>query len=303
MAEETFAITRTSGAPELGGGILEYKSVANKAVLFIIGIVAISLAALGAIALVVFMYLTRNEDVTYAAKIRKILKSYGSYIQRINGEFDSEGYQVVMIKTFVEMLGIRDTIQSPILAFENKDETMTSFLIPTNTKILYVFEIKVDNYDDIYAPKVEIEEPIILEDVNEEELEEAVAQPDIDIDEINFIPDDDDKFEVPPEEPGIEVVGVVWPEKKNNNKVYRYDPNGEILNEGDIILVPTRDFAKGRDVIRKAAVAHGNHRVDPEHIKYPLKKIIAVIKRRVSTALTPEANEDIKNSGGTMKIT
>ena len=303
MAEETFAITRTSGAPELGGGILEYKSVANKAVLFIIGIVAISLAALGAIALVVFMYLTRNEDVTYAAKIRKILKSYGSYIQRINGEFDSEGYQVVMIKTFVEMLGIRDTIQSPILAFENKDETMTSFLIPTNTKILYVFEIKVDNYDDIYAPKVEIEEPVILEEVDEEEFEEAIAQPDIDIEEINFIPDDDDEFEVPPEEPGIEVVGVVWPEKKNNNKVYRYDPNGEILNEGDIILVPTRDHAKGRDVIRKAAVTHGNHRVDPEHIKYPLKKIIAVIKRKVSTALTPEANEDMKNSsGGTMTI-
>ena len=75
------------------------------------------------------------------------------------------------------------------------------------------------------------------------------------------------------------------------------------MNGGDIILVPTRDHAKGRDVIRKAAVTHGNHRVDPEHIKYPLKKIIAVIKRKVSTALTPEANEDMKkSSGGTMTI-
>lgn len=305
VAEDTFAITRTSGAPENGGGVLEYKSVANKNVLLIIGIVSISLAALGGIALVVFMYLTRNEDVTYAARVRKILKSYGSYIQRIDGEFDSEGYQIVMIKTFVEMLGIRDTIQSPILAFENKDETMTSFLIPTNTKILYVFEIKVDNFDEIYAPKEEpvIEEPVILEEVEEEEFEEAIAQPDIDIEEIDFIPDDDNEFEVAPEDPGIEVVGVVWPEKKNKNKVYRYDPNGEILNEGDIILVPTRDHAKGRDVIRKAAVTHGNHRVDPEHIKYPLKKIIAVIKRKVSTALTPEANEDMKkSSGGTMTI-
>ena len=34
---------------------------------------------------------------------------------------------------------------------ENSDETKTSFLIPTNTKLLYVFEIKVDNYDEIYG--------------------------------------------------------------------------------------------------------------------------------------------------------
>ena len=35
---------------------------------------------------------------------------------------------------------------------ENKDETMTRFYIPTSTKLLYVFEIKVDNYDEIYGP-------------------------------------------------------------------------------------------------------------------------------------------------------
>ena len=302
LAEDTFNVTRTSNHPETSN-VLEFKSVANKNVLFVLSVVAIVLAILGAGALLVFMYLTRNEDITYAAKIRKILKSYGSYIQRINGEFDSSGYQIVMIKTFVEMLGIRDTIQSPILVFENKDETMTSFLIPTNTKILYVFEIKVDNFDEIYAPKEEvIEEPIVLQEVDEDELAEAVAEPDIDINEIDFVPNDDAEFEVAPEEPGIEVVGVVWPEKKNKNKVYRYDPNGEILNEGDIILVPTRDHAKGRDIIRKAAVAHGNHRVDPDHIKHPLKKIIAVIKRKVSTSLTPEANENMKSSGGTMTI-
>ena len=226
----------------------------------------------------------------------------------MHGEFDYDGYQLVPIKTFNEMLGIRDTIQSPILMSENRDETMTRFLIPTNTKILYIFEIKVDNYDEIYGKVEEIveevieepveepveeivEEPVILEEVPEEILEEALAQPDIVLDEIEFVPDDDDQYEVAPEEPGIEVIGIVWPERAHKNKVYRYDPNGEQLNEGDIVLVPTRDVHKNREIVRKAAVAHANHRVDPEHIKHPLKKIIGILKRKVSDSLTPNATE------------
>ena len=69
----------------------------------------------------------------------------------MEGEFDIAGYQIVVIKSFTEMLGIRDTLQAPVLMTENSDETMTQFLIPTNTKLLYVFEIKVDNYDEIYG--------------------------------------------------------------------------------------------------------------------------------------------------------
>ena len=48
------------------------------------------------------------------------------------------------------MLYIRDTLQSPILMSENQDRTCTQFLIPTNTKLLYVFEIRVEDYDEIY---------------------------------------------------------------------------------------------------------------------------------------------------------
>ena len=183
---------------------------------------------------------------------------------------------------------------------------MTRFLIPTNTKILYIFEIKVENFDAIYAshePEEEIpeeieevveevveeveEEAIILtENVDAEAVAEAMAEPDFNLSEIEYEDNDDSEFEVAPDEPGIEVVGVVWPEKTRKNKVYRYDPNGEVLHEGDMVLVPTRDAARDREVIRKAAVAHGNHRVEPDHIKYPLKKIIGVIKHKAETILT-----------------
>jgi hypothetical protein len=207
-----------------------------------------------------------------------------------------------MIKTFVEMLGIRDTIQAPVLMYENKDETMTRFFIPTNTKILYTFVIKVDNYDEIYGEPDELvfdikdeevaEEPVILmSNVDKEELKEALATPDVVLSEIDYIEDDDDEYGVEDDEPAVEVIGVVWPEKTKQNKVYRYDPNGERLTNGDVVLVPSRDVEKNREIIRKAAVAHGNHKVDPEHIHHPLKKIIGVVKRKAEQALTPNTKD------------
>jgi hypothetical protein len=207
----------------------------------------------------------------------------------MDGEFNDESYQTVIIKTFTEMLGIRDTIQSPILATENREETMTRFLIPTNTKILYVYEIKVDNYDQLYASTI-VEEAVILdENVSREDIDEALSQPDVVLSEIDYEEDDDADFEVAPEEPGVEVVGVVWPEKSSKNKVYRYDPRDEQLHEGDVVLVPTTDAARNREVVRKAAVAHANHRVSPDHIRHPLKKIIGVIKRKAEEVLSASA--------------
>lgn len=151
LAEETFSIYTTASSPTGESKVVAFKGSASRQIFYIIGLILAILAVILAMVLMVYAYMTRNEDITYAARIRKILRSYGSFIQRMEGEFDSEGYQIVMIKTFTEMLGIRDTLQAPVLMTENSDETMTQFLIPTNTKLLYVFEIKVDNYDEIYG--------------------------------------------------------------------------------------------------------------------------------------------------------
>lgn len=294
LVKDTFGMEVNASAPQAENKVLAYSGAENKEVFLAISIAAAVIALALVLVLILFLQITKNEDITYAARVRKILNSYGSYIQRMTGEFCDSGYQTVMIKTFTEMLGIRDTIQSPILMTENRDETMTRFLIPTNTKILYIYELKVDNYDAIYNTLPE--EPVILDNtVPEELIVEAMAQPDVDLSQIEFVEDDDKDFEVAPEEPGVEVVGVVWPERPTKNKVYRYDPNGEALHEGDVVLVPTRDAAKGKDVVRKAAVAHANHRVEPEHIKHPLKKIIGVIKRKAEEALTANVGEHNHN--------
>lgn len=147
----TMDIYCTTSAPGTECKVLACNTAVNKQVFLTIGYITAGLALLQALAIIIFTQLTKNEDITYAAKVRKLLNGYSSYIHRIEGDFNDLGYQLVLVKSFSELLGIRDTLQIPILMTENKDETMSRFLIPTDSKLLYAFEIKVDNYDEIYG--------------------------------------------------------------------------------------------------------------------------------------------------------
>ncbi len=298
LTTQTVDVRITSETPDGEGKLLAYMNTGLGTAFRVIAIVFAVLSAILALGLVCFIYLTRNTDITYEIRVKRLIRNYRSYIQKLKNRFDMEGYQILQLDSFNEMLEVRDIIQSPILMNENDDKTRTEFLIPTVTKLLYLFEIKVDDYDELYAQQETAEEQeevvLLTEDVEEEALNEALAQPTVVLSDIDFVKDDDDEFAVSPEEEGIEVIGVVWPERAHKNKVYRYDPNGEELHEGDTVLVPTRDAAKNREIIRQAAVAHGNHRVAPEHITYPLKKIIGVIKRKAEAMLKTDSEEEQK---------
>lgn len=315
LTEKTVNVQMETSAPNGESKVLACGSSINKNVFAVTAIVAGILAVILVGVLIAFTILTRNEDINYTNKIRKILSNYGSFIQQLEEEFDTEGYQVLRIKTFEQMLSIRDTLQSPILMYENEDRTMSRFVILTNTKALHLFDIKVDNYDVIYGIEeeqeaveaepeeivevvevvevVETEPEEIFEPVElfeaveapEEELAEAIATPDVALSEIEYVDEIDEAYDG---EEGVEVVGVVWPEHEHKNKIYRYDPNGHRLDDGDIVLVPTRDVARDKVIIRKAAVAHGNHVIDPAILKHPLKKILGVVRNKAINALTPE---------------
>ena len=159
LREENFSIDAMSSVPNGESKVLACKDNGAQSFFGVLAVAGAVLSVLLVLALYVFVYLTKNEDVNYSNKVRKLLSSYRSFIQQIDGEFETAGYQLVTIKTFAELLCIRDTIQSPILMSENEDETRAQFLIPTNTKILYLFEIKVDNYDEIYRKPEDPDKP------------------------------------------------------------------------------------------------------------------------------------------------
>ncbi|MBQ7290133.1 MAG: hypothetical protein IJW76_00210 [Clostridia bacterium] len=124
-------------------------------------------------------------------------------------------------------------------------------------------------------PAMEEETILLVENVDEEALAEAVAAPTVELTRIDYIDEEDEEYE-----DGVEVISVVWPERAHKNKLYRYSPNGQKFTADDHVLVPTKDAAQNKEVIRKATVVHGNHKIDPEHLNYPLKNIIGIVKAK-----------------------
>ncbi len=279
--------------------------------------------------LVAFIYLTRTEDITYTARVKKILSQYKSYIQKINNLFKTQGYQVILVDTFDEMLEIRDTIQAPILMYENEDKTCAKFMIPTDSKLLYLYEIKIEGYEDPAdempqenapatvvtpnitnlvrpvvkvvvtppAPKQEaeietiLEEPEVEVEADEEEMPEVLVETEEDQEVAEIlaaIPVVEDECD----ESFVDVIDVAW--KERPNKTYRYDPDGNEVEEGDIVLVPTRDEANDKDVVREVAVARGNYKVDPATLDRPLKKIIGVVRKKAEQIFTAMIMPDEK---------
>ena len=357
LTTKTVNIKMTSSVPDeeakmiactRGAGSEVFKTTAI--VLGVVDVFAIALLA-------AFVYFTRTEDITYTARVKKILSQYKSYIQKINNLFEMSGYQVIMVDTFDEMLEIRDTIQAPILMYENEDKTCAKFIIPTDSKLLYLYQIKIDGYtepeiepapdptpttivkpnitnvvrpvvkvvvtppapkaepeaeietviedaeveieaDECDAPEVvaTVEEAEEIEQAVEETVEEVVEEVEevTEIDEIlDSIPEAEEQTE---DENTVEAIDIFWEER--THKTYRYDPDGNEVDEGDVVLVPTRDEHSDKEVVREAEVARGNYKIDAESIDRPLKKIIGVVRRKAEKIFTAMIIPDEEGNNG-----
>ena len=267
--------------------------------------------------------------------------------------FETSGYQLIHVNTFDEMLEIRDTIQAPILMHENVDKTCAKFIIPTDSKLLYLYEIKIEGYVEpeiekkpdpapttivkpnitnvvrpvvkvvlnqkaseapaepeaeintvVEDPEIEAKEDIemevtaCVEEPEQETVDEQPAEQEPEAEEEAFEPISDEFIEEFADETvddRIDVIDVAWSESKNSGKTYRYDPDGNEVENGDVVLVPTRDVESDRDVVREAEVVNGNYKVDQSSLEHPLKKIIGVVRRRAekvfSAMITPEDDE------------
>lgn len=98
--------------------------------------------------LVKYMIQTRTARSMYEKELKKILSNYRCYIQKINNDFDLKKYQVLKVDTFTDMLEIRETIQEPILMVGGNEKQATYFLIPSKTKLLYLYGLNVSDFKD-----------------------------------------------------------------------------------------------------------------------------------------------------------
>lgn len=114
------------------GKILSKKSEyseENLKYLLIIGIVAGIAGILVLIKFIKYLFETRSAETMYDQQLKMILFNYKNYIQQTNNKINEKDYKVIQINTFNEMIGLRDTIQSPILMYTVENERKTYFMI------------------------------------------------------------------------------------------------------------------------------------------------------------------------------
>ena len=240
----------------------------------VLTVVFLVLDVLGVAFYAFFVAATRDKHIDYRRRVDRILKNYKSYIQQTTSRFESEGYRLFRLNHISELLDIRDTIQKPILTYENEDKTCSQFFIVADLNLAYLYEIEVEDEEDVVADEPAIE-PVVEEDPVVELQPEIEPEPDPE-------PDVEPVVEPEPVLEGVEVIRVKFPE---NDVEYKFDPNGEKLEKGDIVLVPTMDICRGKEVEREAEVAVGNHRVPADSLKFKLKKIIRVVRRAIQNSL------------------
>ena len=122
---------------------------------------------LATIILVLYIFLSIDKHIDYARKVKKLVSNYDSYIQQILTPFDFSSYQVLKINSFKGLLEIRDTVQSPLLMYENEDKTCSQFFITTAEKVLYLYEIEVEEETKINNPNIAINQEIAVTNVPE----------------------------------------------------------------------------------------------------------------------------------------
>ncbi len=271
LLKSVVKLTTESSVPEGEQKILACDGVA-KVVFLVLWIVFLCLSVLAIAFMICFIILTRDKHIDYARRVQKLLSSYKSYIQRISNPFEYDGYKILYVVTFAELLEISDKLQNPVLMYENEDKTRSDFFIATCNNIIYLYVVEVEE-----EPEPEPEDHII-----ELEVEPIIEEPEI-------IPEPEPEIipEPEPEPEGVEAIDIRW---EDDDRTYRYDPNGEVVDEGDIVLVPTTIEHVG-EVEREAEVARGNYRIPADEIKTPLKKIIAVVRRKMQSLVTPSGEE------------
>lgn len=153
LTTKTVDISINSNVIEDQGQILSKRSeYENITYMLVIGCVLLVIGVAVFIALIKYILDNRRAETMYRQELKKILFNYKSYIQKTNNEIDYNSYKIIQINTFDEILGMRDTMQAPILMYTEENEERTKFMI-INGDILYLYVLGAKEIREVLRAK------------------------------------------------------------------------------------------------------------------------------------------------------
>lgn len=112
-----------------GEFIIKEKEDVNSGKYLTIAVLMFISGFLNIIWLIKYIIKTRSAEKMYEKELNKILFDYKSYVQQIVTPLDYSIYKIIKINTFLELLQMREDIQSPILMYTEKNNLKTIFMI------------------------------------------------------------------------------------------------------------------------------------------------------------------------------
>lgn len=164
LTQNTISIDVSDNIINTSNNVLQCSTLKEEdKVYLILGIFFLILAVLLLAYILRYIIKTQSAETIYEKELKKILNNYGTYIQMLGNDFYFRDYHMLKVNSFEDMLEIRDTIRQPILMRENNEKTGAYFIIPSSTKLLYIYRLKVSD--------IEKEIQYQIEKINKKELE------------------------------------------------------------------------------------------------------------------------------------
>ena len=96
LNKKTFSIEESNDITNSNENILACKKINNYSYILIIIILLVIIDIILIIKLYIYIIKTKSAEAIYNSELKKILNSYGSYIQKVNNEFQFKNYQVLI---------------------------------------------------------------------------------------------------------------------------------------------------------------------------------------------------------------
>lgn len=144
LAETTVRPTTRVSSDSFDPRTISLKSGSSYGMLVLL-IALVATDMLAAAVLVGFAILSRSTVGEYEARVKRTLGDYKDYIQKVRNRYDSKDRQILYIDSFDEMLEVRDTVQMPILMYEDREAQSASFFVIPPSDVVYLFEISAQD--------------------------------------------------------------------------------------------------------------------------------------------------------------